>query len=115
LVSSIPALASNPASVADILAQQMPTASTFFITLLLTQFTGTMGTLLQGITLLLYYVKVLLLGGSPWVLVLLAFGHRRQSGRLIVQALRLQLAVPAPDHFLGHSIPQHHRLRRHQW
>ncbi|RSH91201.1 hypothetical protein EHS25_009500 [Saitozyma podzolica] len=65
LVSSIPALASNPASVADILAQQMPTASTFFITLLLTQFTGTMGTLLQGITLLLYYVKVLLLGGSP--------------------------------------------------
>jgi hypothetical protein len=65
LVSSIPALASNPASVADILAQQMPTASTFFITLLLTQFTGTMGTLLQGLTLLLYYVKVLLLGGSP--------------------------------------------------
>lgn len=43
----------------------MPTASTFFITLTLTQFTGVVGTLLQAITLLLYYVKVILLGGSP--------------------------------------------------
>ena len=43
----------------------MPTASTFFITLILTQFTGTVGTLLQPISLVLYYVKIILLGGTP--------------------------------------------------
>lgn len=65
LISSIAPLAQDPASIATILANQLPTASTFFITLVLTQFTGTVGTLLQPITLLLYYVKLILLGGSP--------------------------------------------------
>jgi len=65
LISSIKPLAENPSSVATILAQQMPTASTFFVTLILTQFTGVAGTLLQAVTLLLYYVKIILFGGSP--------------------------------------------------
>jgi len=65
LISAVKPLAENPSSIATILASQMPTASTFFITLILTQLTGVAGTLLQAITLLLYYVKVILLGGSP--------------------------------------------------
>lgn len=43
----------------------MPTASTFFITLILTQFTGTAGTLLQPISLAFYYIRVILGGGTP--------------------------------------------------
>lgn len=43
----------------------MPNASSFFITLILTQFTGTIGTLLQPITLAFYYIKVTLGGGTP--------------------------------------------------
>jgi hypothetical protein len=43
----------------------MPSASTFFVTLILTQFTGTMGTLLQPISLAFYYIKVVLGGGTP--------------------------------------------------
>ncbi|WWC85304.1 uncharacterized protein L201_000166 [Kwoniella dendrophila CBS 6074] len=65
LVSSAQEFIKNPGSVATTLASQMPTASTFFITLVLTQFTGTMGTLLQIVSLVLYYVKIILFGGSP--------------------------------------------------
>ncbi|ORY32218.1 hypothetical protein BCR39DRAFT_523325 [Naematelia encephala] len=65
LISSIKPLINNPASVATILSSQMPTASTFFITLILTQFTGTAGTLLQPVGLSLYYVRVILSGGTP--------------------------------------------------
>ncbi|WRT66942.1 uncharacterized protein IL334_003907 [Kwoniella shivajii] len=65
LISSVKAFADNPGSIATTLASQMPTASTFFITLVLTQFTGTMGTLLQIVSLVLYYVKIVLFGGSP--------------------------------------------------
>ncbi|KAL7422246.1 phosphate metabolism protein 7 [Cryptotrichosporon argae] len=65
LVAAVQDIADNPSSVATILASQLPTASTFFITLVLTQFTGTAGTLLQYMTLLLYYVRVILGGGTP--------------------------------------------------
>nr|XP_019042928.1 hypothetical protein I302_08637 [Kwoniella bestiolae CBS 10118]OCF21858.1 hypothetical protein I302_08637 [Kwoniella bestiolae CBS 10118] len=65
LVSSAQEFINNPGSIATTLASQMPTASTFFITLVLTQFTGTMGTLLQIVSLVLYYVKIVLFGGSP--------------------------------------------------
>ncbi|OXG22073.1 hypothetical protein C366_00971 [Cryptococcus neoformans Tu401-1] len=65
LISAVQQFADNPGSAATTLATQMPTASTFFITLILTQFTGTMGSLLRVVNLLLYYVRIILLGGSP--------------------------------------------------
>ncbi|WVN89028.1 uncharacterized protein L203_104244 [Cryptococcus depauperatus CBS 7841] len=65
LISAVQQFANDPSSVANTLATQMPTASTFFITLILTQFTGTMGTLLRLINLILYYVQIILLGGTP--------------------------------------------------
>jgi hypothetical protein len=65
LIKSIPELIESPLSVPNILAQQMPGASTFFITLVLTQFTGTAGTLLQPISLAFYYIRVILGGGTP--------------------------------------------------
>ncbi|ODN73491.1 hypothetical protein L202_07996 [Cryptococcus amylolentus CBS 6039] len=65
LISAVQEFANNPGSVATTLAAQMPTASTFFITLILAQFTGTMGTLLRIVKLLLYYVRVIATGGTP--------------------------------------------------
>ncbi|WWD15753.1 hypothetical protein CI109_100175 [Kwoniella shandongensis] len=65
LIASAQQFVNNPGSIATTLASQLPTASTFFITLVLTQFTGTMGNLLRIVTLAIYYVKVILLGGSP--------------------------------------------------
>ncbi|ORX39718.1 hypothetical protein BD324DRAFT_597224 [Kockovaella imperatae] len=65
LVASVLPILNNPGSVANILAKQLPTASTFFLTLILTQLTGLAGTLLQVVSLAFYYIKVILLGGSP--------------------------------------------------
>lgn len=65
LVAAVQQIAQNPTSVATTLAQNLPTASTFFITRILLQFTGTMGNLLSPITLTLYYVRVILGGGTP--------------------------------------------------
>lgn len=65
LIQSLPELAANPASVPATLAKNMPSASTFFITMILTQFTGAVGVLLSPITLLFYYVRVILGGGTP--------------------------------------------------
>lgn len=65
LVASIQDIANNPASIATTLSKQLPMASTLFITILLTQFTGTLGTLLMPVSVALYYVRVILGGGTP--------------------------------------------------
>jgi hypothetical protein len=65
LVQAIGPLIENPASVATILASQMPTASTFFITMILARFAGMIGNLLQPISLLFYTIRIILGGGSP--------------------------------------------------
>jgi hypothetical protein len=65
LIYALKDLGENPASIATVLAQQMPQASTFFITLILTRFTGTVLTLIQPISLVLYFIRIILGGGTP--------------------------------------------------
>jgi len=65
LIYALKDLGENPASIATVLAQQMPLASTFFITLILTRFTGTVLTLIQPISLALYFIRIVLGGGTP--------------------------------------------------
>ncbi|BEI94337.1 uncharacterized protein CcaverHIS019_0607960 [Cutaneotrichosporon cavernicola] len=65
LVAAIKPIMDNPASIASILASNLPTASTFFITRILLQFTGLVGNLLQPVTVILYYVRVILGGSTP--------------------------------------------------
>ena len=43
----------------------MPRASTFFITYVMTQAAGSIGNLLQPITLVIYLIKLILQGGTP--------------------------------------------------
>ncbi|KAJ9111097.1 hypothetical protein QFC19_001296 [Naganishia cerealis] len=63
LIAAIPSIANNPASVATTLAQEMPRASTFFITYVMTQAAGSVGNLLQPVTLVIYLIKLILRGG----------------------------------------------------
>lgn len=65
LIESIEPIIKDPTSVVSILKDNMPKASTFFITRILLQFTGAVGNLLQPISLLLYYIRVTLGGGTP--------------------------------------------------
>lgn len=66
LVSAIPQIAKNPGSAVTLLATQLPAASTFFLTYFVTvSLSGAAGALLQVARLVLYYVKLVLLGSTP--------------------------------------------------
>ena len=56
----------NPGSIPTLLAQNLPKASTFFLTYIVLQgLTGTASGFLQIVPLVLYYVKLFLLGSTP--------------------------------------------------
>ncbi|GAA5981751.1 hypothetical protein JCM10908_004590 [Rhodotorula pacifica] len=66
LMAAIPAITKNPSSAVTLLATQLPSASTFFLTYFVTvSFSGAAGSLLQIARLVLYYVKLVLLGSTP--------------------------------------------------
>ncbi|GAA5869649.1 hypothetical protein JCM8547_005096 [Rhodosporidiobolus lusitaniae] len=66
LVKAIPAIAKNPGSAVTLLATQLPAASTFFLTYFVTtSLAGAAGALLQIAKLIVYYVKLILLGSTP--------------------------------------------------
>ncbi|TNY20875.1 hypothetical protein DMC30DRAFT_396414 [Rhodotorula diobovata] len=66
LVNAIPDIVQNPSSAVTLLATQLPAASTFFLTYFVTaSFAGAAGSLLQIAKLVVYYVKLILLGSTP--------------------------------------------------
>ena len=66
LVDAIPKIAKDPSSAVTLLATQLPAASTFFLTYFVTtSLAGAAGGLLQIVPLILYYVKMFILGSTP--------------------------------------------------
>lgn len=66
LIASLPLLAKNPGSIAGLLATNLPTASNFYLSYLTTTGLGGAGSsLLQIVTLALYYVFLFLLASTP--------------------------------------------------
>jgi hypothetical protein len=66
IIASLPELLNNPTSIPSILAANLPKASTFFLTYMILQgLAGTAGGFLQIVKLIIYYVKLILLGSTP--------------------------------------------------
>lgn len=66
IIQALPGLLNNPGSVPTLLASNLPQASTFFLTYITLQgLTGAAGGILQIVPLILYYVKLVLLGSTP--------------------------------------------------
>lgn len=66
IMASINQIVNSPTSTVQLLAQNLPKASIFFLTLVVTSgLSGAAGGILQIVRLLLVYVKIILLGGSP--------------------------------------------------
>ncbi|KAI0052100.1 DUF221-domain-containing protein [Auriscalpium vulgare] len=66
IIASLPGLVNNPTSVPTLLAQNLPKSSTFFLTYVILQgLSGTAGGFLQIASLILYYVKLVLMGATP--------------------------------------------------
>lgn len=65
-MAALPALLSNPSSIANLLATYLPQASTFFMTYIILQgLSGVAGGFLNVVGLVLYYVKLTLLASTP--------------------------------------------------
>ncbi|KAG8679097.1 hypothetical protein FRC08_017225, partial [Ceratobasidium sp. 394] len=63
IIAALPGLLNDPGSIATILAQKLPEASTFFLTYAILQgLAGSAGGLLQAVPLILYHVKLYILG-----------------------------------------------------
>lgn len=66
VIQAIPELTKNPTSIPNLLATNLPKASTFFLTYAILQaLSGTAGSLLQAAPLVIYYAKLFVLGSTP--------------------------------------------------
>lgn len=66
IIASLKELLNNPTSIPSTLAQGLPKASTFFLTYIILQgLAGAAGGFLQIVRLIVYYVKLVLLGSTP--------------------------------------------------
>ncbi|KAJ7634798.1 hypothetical protein FB45DRAFT_474770 [Roridomyces roridus] len=66
IVAALQGLIKDPSSVPSLLSQKLPAASTFFLTYtILSGLSGTAGGFLQIVPLVVYYVKLFLLGSTP--------------------------------------------------
>lgn len=117
LFASIPAIANNPASVATILAQNMPRASTFFITYVMTQAAGSIGNLLQPVTLVIYLIKLILQGGTPRSVYNKKYSMQTPTWGQTFPAMTLLSVIGTyRDVFIKRHLTQCHRylVRNHQ-
>ncbi|KAJ7064856.1 hypothetical protein C8F01DRAFT_777426 [Mycena amicta] len=77
IASALPGLLKDPSSVPSLLAQKLPSASTFFFTYTILQgLSGTAGGFLQIVPLIIYYVKLYLLGSTPRSVYGIKYGAR---------------------------------------
>ncbi|KAJ7359243.1 hypothetical protein DFH08DRAFT_769128 [Mycena albidolilacea] len=77
IAASLQGLLKDPSSVPTLLAQKLPAASTFFLTYTLLQgLSGTAGGFLQIVPLVVYYVKLFLLGSTPRSVYGIKYGAR---------------------------------------
>ncbi|KAL6300421.1 DUF221-domain-containing protein [Sparassis latifolia] len=66
IIAALPGLVKNPSSVPTLLAQNLPKASTFFLTYIILQgLSGTASGFLQIVALVIYYLKLFILGSTP--------------------------------------------------
>ncbi|KAL8284084.1 hypothetical protein RQP46_005197 [Phenoliferia psychrophenolica] len=97
LVAAIPAISKDPGSAVTLLATKLPAASTFFLTYFVTTaLAGASGALLQVVTLILYYVKLFILGSTPRSVYKIKFGLSKFPNMTLLATIGLTYSVIAP-------------------
>lgn len=101
LISALPQIANNPSSVATILATQLPQASTFFLTYVMLQATKSAGNLAQLVSLAMYIIKLILLGGSPRSVWKMKYSMRTPEwGQLFPDVTIIAIISESPTYIL---------------
>ena len=94
IIAALPALLNNPSSAASLLAQNLPQASTFFLTYIVLQgLSGTAGGFLQIVTLIVSYVKLILLGSTPRSIYNIKYGARTVDWGTLFPVITLLVVI----------------------
>jgi hypothetical protein len=100
VMASLTGILNNPTSAPTILAQQLPQASTFFLTYIILQgLSGVAGGFLQIVALLIYYVKLFILGSTPRSVYNIKYGARNVAWGTTFPGVTLLVVIT-----LGYSI-----------
>jgi len=100
IIAALPGLLNNPGQFPSLLAQNLPLASTFFLTYILLQaLSGTAGGFLQLVTLVLHYVKLYILGSTPRSIYRLKYGAQTVTWGTLFPSITLLVVIG-----LGYSI-----------
>ncbi|KAH7886828.1 hypothetical protein F5I97DRAFT_1936442 [Phlebopus sp. FC_14] len=100
IVAALPSLFQNPSSIATLLAQYLPQASTFFLTYIILQgLSGAAGGFLAAVRLALYYVKLVILGSTPRSVFNIKFGPQSVAWGTLFPSITLLTVIT-----LGYSI-----------
>ncbi|KAJ7686662.1 hypothetical protein B0H17DRAFT_984958 [Mycena rosella] len=103
IVSALSGLLKDPSSIPSLLSQKLPQASTFFLTYTILQgLSGTAGGFLQIVPLVIYYVRLFLLGSTPRSVYGIKYGARSVAwgttfpGITLLVVIALVYSVIAP-------------------
>jgi hypothetical protein len=100
IIAALPGLVHNPSSIPTLLAQNLPKSSTFFLTYIILQgLSVTAGGFLQAVPLVLYYVKITLLGSTPRSVYNIKYSPRTSNWGTLFPATTLLVVIT-----LGYSI-----------
>ncbi|KDR80141.1 hypothetical protein GALMADRAFT_153825 [Galerina marginata CBS 339.88] len=100
IVSSLHDILNNPTSIPTILAQNLPKASTFFLTYIILQgLSGVAGGFLQIVPLIIYYVKLFILGSTPRSVYGIKYGLGSVAWGTLFPSVTLLVVIT-----LGYSI-----------
>ncbi|KAG1862099.1 hypothetical protein DFJ58DRAFT_776452 [Suillus subalutaceus] len=92
--AALPSILANPSSIAGLLAQYLPQASTFFLTYILLQgLTGVAGGFLNIVALALYYVKLFLLGSTPRSIYNIKYGQATVAWGTLFPSITLLVVI----------------------
>jgi hypothetical protein len=100
IIAALPGLVNNPSSVPTLLAQNLPKASTFFLTFIILQgLSGTAGGFLQAVPLAFYYIKITLLGSTPRSVYKIKYSPRTSNWGTLFPSTTLLVVIT-----FGYSI-----------
>jgi hypothetical protein len=94
IFAALPSILSNPSSIAGLLAAYLPKASTFFLTYILLQgLSGVAGGFLDVVTLVLYYVKLFILGSTPRSIYNIKYGQSTVAWGTLFPSITLLVVI----------------------
>ena len=94
IIAALPDLVNNPGSIPSLLAQNLPKASTFFLTYVILQgLSGTASGFLQAVPLVLYYVKLFILGSTPRSIYAIKYTMRSVSWGTLFPSITLIVVI----------------------